>query len=83
MTTIHVDKETWKKLNTLKNPGESMNDVIRKILETFERNETKMTMKKFNPENFNKMLDEFCNIASEEIETVIEGTRKSFLKDRL
>jgi len=32
MTTIHIKPDTWKKLIILKEPGESMDDVIQKLL---------------------------------------------------
>lgn len=31
-TTIQVSEETWKKLNAIKRLGESMNDVITRLL---------------------------------------------------
>ena len=80
MTTIHVDENTWKKLNALKNPGESMNDVIRKILNYFEKVKSEMKTSKLNPDVFTKKLDEFCMIASEGIAEIVEGTRLSFKK---
>lgn len=33
ITTIQVKVETWKKLNNLKNLGECMDDVIKRLLE--------------------------------------------------
>ena len=32
MTTIHVKEHVWKMLNSLKEPGETMNDVIERLL---------------------------------------------------
>lgn len=33
-TTVQVDNETWKELNTRKEPGETFDDVIRRLLES-------------------------------------------------
>lgn len=33
MTTIHVKDDIWKKLNQLKESGETMNDVIERLLD--------------------------------------------------
>ena len=81
MTTIHVKEKVWKKLNALKNPGESMNDVVEKILNFYERKDVEMYKNTVDPKIFDRMLDEFCKIASEDIERVIEGSRMSFKKD--
>jgi len=35
-TTIMVSREVWKKLNSLKECGDSMNDVVAKILKPLE-----------------------------------------------
>ena len=32
-TTIHISKEVWKKLNNMKNVGESFDSVLRRLLE--------------------------------------------------
>ena len=36
MTTVEVKDDEWRRLNRLKSPGESMNDVIKRLLETHE-----------------------------------------------
>jgi len=38
-TTVSVDDETWKRLNRRKGPGDSMDDVIRDLLDTAEEQE--------------------------------------------
>ena len=79
MTTIHVKDDTWNKLNILKEPGESMDDVIRKLIDLV--NETRETHESLNSSDlgsFSKLLDEFCSIADEEIETVVSGSKRGF-----
>jgi len=37
--TIHVEDEVWRKLNQLKKPGDTFNDVIQRLLKTKEEKE--------------------------------------------
>lgn len=81
MTTIHVKEDTWRKLNGLKKPGETMDDVIRKILEIFsEVQEIYSASSKAEDGSFDKLLEEFCSIADEEFREITEGLRRSFQK---
>ena len=81
MTTIHVKKDIWKKLNYMKKPGESMDDIIRKLLEFYNQYmEIENSLKISDEKSFNKLLDEFCSIADDEIQSIISGSRKSFQK---
>ncbi|MHA2252833.1 MAG: DUF7557 family protein [Candidatus Kariarchaeaceae archaeon] len=75
MTTIHIDEETWKKLNEIKELGESMNDVVKRLL----------NMKGFEDEadqddrEFDLVLDDFIDL-QHDIDSVLEGSRESFSK---
>ncbi|HUX98741.1 MAG TPA: antitoxin VapB family protein [Candidatus Deferrimicrobium sp.] len=81
MTTIHVKEDTWKKLNVLKEPGESMDDVIRKLIEILNVNrEIHESLDNSDSTSFEKLLEEFCNIADEETEIIIAGSKRGFQK---
>ncbi|MFX1295097.1 MAG: hypothetical protein ACFFD2_09635 [Promethearchaeota archaeon] len=81
MITIHVKEDTWRKLNRLKKPGETMDDVIRKILEVFSViRENNHSSNKINNRSFDELIEEFCNIANEEFHEIIDGSRRSFQK---
>ncbi|MBD3227622.1 MAG: hypothetical protein GF329_05480 [Candidatus Lokiarchaeota archaeon] len=81
MTTIHVKKEIWKILNMMKTPGESMNDVIVRLLEVYSKsNEDKLDAEKMSDEAFKELLNEFCDIANAEIDSIITGSKDSFNK---
>ena len=75
VTTIHIDEETWKKLNEIKTLGESMNDVVKRLLKT------KGFIDDTNLDNreFDTVLEEFVEL-QDGIETIIEESRKSFSK---
>ena len=84
MTTIHVKNDVWKKLNSLKKPGETMDDVIRKLLAIFsEAQESTNALNEMEVSSFDELLEEFCTIADEEFRETIEGTRRSFQKGSL
>ncbi|MHA1144525.1 MAG: DUF7557 family protein [Candidatus Helarchaeota archaeon] len=79
MTSIHVNEDTWKELNGLKEPGETMDDVIRKLLEIMHSiQENRETAESTEHSSFNELLDEFCTIMDEEFQDTILGTRRSF-----
>ena len=40
---IRVTKETWKELNRRKEPGDSFDDVLQRLIEEREGNWTRMT----------------------------------------
>ena len=84
MTTLHVKDDVWKKLNSLKEPGQSMNDVIERLLAINES-----TLKQLASESststsdeFDALLDDFISIISEKaIHETIKISRKSFSKE--
>ncbi|MEX2721412.1 MAG: hypothetical protein Q6362_008390 [Candidatus Wukongarchaeota archaeon] len=83
MTTIHVKEETWKKLNSLRDPGEAMGDVIERLLSVYDefiasKEASKKKEGKMSDEEFLRFLEEFCKVSDEEIERVIVASRKSF-----
>ena len=67
MTTIHVKNDTWKRLNRLKMPGESMDDVVRRLL---NHSETRKTMKHLNNEEIEKLVEKYIEAVSDIDETV-------------
>jgi len=81
MTTIHIKPDTWKKLIVLKEPGESMDDVIQKLLSIL--NDIRDSHDKLidsDSRSFDEVLDEFCSIANEEIEPVVLKSKRGFQK---
>ncbi len=81
MTTIHIKPDTWKKLIVLKEPGESMDDVIQKLLSILnEIREAHDNLNNSDSRSFDNLLDEFCSIANEEIEKVVLRSKKGFQK---
>lgn len=81
MTTIHVKDEVWKKLNSLKEPGQSMNDVIEHLLaineSTLKQIASESSINSF--EEFDALLDDFVStISKDSIQETIEISRKSF-----
>ena len=81
MITIHVNDDVWKKLNSLKKSGETMDDVIRKLLEIFSKAQENIDAgNEIEIISFDELLEEFCTIADEEFRETIEGTRRSFQK---
>ncbi len=81
MTIIHIKENTRKKLLTLKKPGETMDDVVQKLLElTHGIPETTSNLDNSNQSSFDDLLEEFCTIANEELQQVIMGSKRSFQK---
>lgn len=80
MTTIHVMESTWKFLNSMKQPGESMDNVVNRLIEAYQQ----LTMIKGNiptensEEDLDALLEEFCTINTDELQKTIEASRKSF-----
>ena len=84
MTTLHVKKNTWKKLNSLKEPGESMNDVIERLLAIRSQELRIGSSLSFvtDGEKFDSLLEEFVEVLSEEVlDQTIELSRRSFSKE--
>ncbi len=84
MTTIHVKDEVWKKLNSLKEPGQSMNDVIERLLSVNESALKQLTSDNSisSSEEFDALLDDFISTISEDlIQKTIDLSRKSFSKE--
>ena len=79
MTTIHVERNVWKVLNTLKEPGESMNDVIKRLLRA--RPDDNSYLSEPNSNDFDKIVEEFVSVLSDELLVqTIEQSRRSFSK---
>ncbi|MFQ6126965.1 MAG: antitoxin VapB family protein [Candidatus Heimdallarchaeota archaeon] len=80
MTTIHIKESTWKFLNAMKQPGESMDDVVSRLIEAYQQ---LAMMKKSIPTGNSEveldiLLEEFCTINTDELQEIIEASRKSF-----
>ncbi|MFQ6126961.1 MAG: antitoxin VapB family protein [Candidatus Heimdallarchaeota archaeon] len=80
MTTIHVRESTWKFLNSMKHPGESMDDVVNRLIEAYQQLTTlKGNISTENSgEDLDALLQEFCTINTDELQKTIEASRKSF-----
>ncbi|MCY3411628.1 MAG: hypothetical protein INQ03_08365 [Candidatus Heimdallarchaeota archaeon] len=76
MTTIHISKSNWKRLNQLKEPGETMDDVVSKILSSYVDDEE-------NTEEiqFDTLLDKIIEVQEAQdptIEEILDQPRLSF-----
>ena len=56
MTTIHVSEITWKNLNQIKQLGESMDDVVVRLLRLYGDNDDES----MDNREIDVVLDEFC-----------------------
>lgn len=75
MTTIHVSEENWKKLNQFKMLGESMDDVVSRLLEQ----STDQVKKIYDERDINIILEEFVEMQLG-IDEIIEQSRISLSK---
>lgn len=84
MTTIHVKEKVWKKLNSLKDPGQSMSDVIERLLAISEF-ASDLTVDKYptsDSDTFDDLLNEFIAVISDEsLQMTINKSRNSFARD--
>lgn len=76
MTTIHIDDNTWKKLNQIRQVGESMNEVVQKLILLSGLTKEDDII---DDRDFNIVLEEFVKL-QEGIEDVIEESKTSFGK---
>lgn len=84
MTTIHVKRDTWKKLNSLKEPGESMNEVIERLLaiRSQEHGTGSPLSAVADEKEFDALLEEFVEVLSDNIvDQTIDLSRSSFSKE--
>lgn len=84
MTTIHVKRDIWKKLNSLKEPGESMNEVIERLLaiRSQEHRTSSPSTTVADEKEFDALVKEFVEVLSENIvDQTIDLSRSSFSKE--
>ena len=76
MTTIYVKKEVWKRLNALRQPGESLGEIIETLLDYYEATlpleEDSLSDKEFS------QLVASLHIPQEEFEKYLEKAKASF-----
>ena len=76
MTTIHVSEITWKNLNQIKQLGESMDDVVVRLLRLYGESDDEIS----DTREFDAVLDEFCEL-QKGIDDIIEQSRASYAKE--
>lgn len=77
MTTIHISEENWKIMNSLKQPGESINDVVTRLLKLTGYNDAQ----ELDERDFDHVLEDFIEIVNSDdpsIEEVIEQSRSGW-----
>ncbi len=78
MTTIHVKEETWQKLNQLKQPGETMDDVVRRLLKRYE---ITLANEQSGRIDIDELVEEFIR-ETEDIDHTIEAMRKGWKRSK-
>ncbi len=75
MTTIHISEENWRKMNQIKMLGESMDDVVTRLIAQSVETEERI----FDERDIDAVLEEFEEMQMG-IDTLIEQSRLSFAK---
>ena len=76
MTTIQVSEITWKNLNRIQQLGESMDDVVVRLLRLYGDNDDES----MDNREIDVVLDEFCEL-QEGIDDIMEDSRASYAKE--
>jgi len=80
MTTLYVTERTWKRLNALRKPGDSLGVIIERLLDYYEHTESEKGVQHLSDEEFAELLDEL-HIDDGELSGYLEMTRKSFMRE--
>ena len=78
MTSISVSGEVWRKINMLRQPGETMNSVIEKLLSKTDK-DTSDVGELLSDEDFDDLLNNLL-VSEEDLKKYLEITRKSFAR---
>ena len=77
LTSIAVKDDTWKELNKLKSPGDTMDDVIKVLLKNYQQKKDKWEDSFMSEEEFNALLDALEPIPDD----YLEKSRESFARE--
>jgi hypothetical protein len=77
MTSISIKEKTWLSLNRLKKPGDTMDDVITKILDFYNTESNDSTSEQVSDEDFASLVDDLI-VDTKEFDDYLEKSRLSF-----
>ena len=80
MTSISVKEKTWQELNRLKNAGDTMDDVISRVLEFYTEQTISDDTELISDDDFDKLLTDLV-VDDNEFQQYLEKTRKSFQRN--
>lgn len=82
MTSIAIKEKTWLKLNKLKEPGDTMDDVINRILGSYIPEDNNDESEVISDEEFNTLLDDL-HADPNEFNGYLEKSRLSFSRKEI
>ena len=63
----------------MKQPGESMDDIVKRLITAYQQViSVEEDIPSKEREDLDTLLDEFCEVSTDELQRVIEASRKSF-----
>ena len=80
MTSISVKEKTWQELNRLKNAGDTMDDVISRVLEFYTEQTISDDTELISDDDFDKLLTDLV-VDDNEFQQYLEKTRRSFQRN--
>ena len=80
MTTIAINEQTWKRLNTLKKPNTTMNDIIDLLLNYYEDNEDNLADEPMSDQEFDDLINEL-HVPDEDFSNYLDQSRQSFKRE--
>lgn len=77
MTTIAINQQTWKRLQKLKQPPDTMNNIIELLLNYYEDNEDTSTSNMLSDQEFDELINDL-HIPDKDFGIYLEKARLSF-----
>jgi hypothetical protein len=77
MTSISVKEKTWEELNRLKKVGNTMDDVIKVLLQFYKNKEKTSEELAISEAEYNQLLDDLI-VDDKEFNQFLEKSRESF-----
>ena len=77
MTSISVKDKTWEELNRLTKSGDTMDDVISRILEFYSEQNSNDETETISDEEFEDLLSDLI-VDEDEFQNYLDKTHKSF-----
>jgi len=79
VTSISVKEKTWEALNKLKKAGNTMDDVIRSLLDFYKKNDNFSDESTISESEYNQLLDDLI-VDNAKFNEYLEKSRSSFTK---